>query len=482
MSGTAVRLWMVMATALLATLAGACRTVPSSSSISGGQSGEVSPPVDNSRLATNAGAAGQSATNLAAANPRVAAPEDLPSAKNAAVRFDVEPGVRSTSANEPGGPPPPGPHETVVTPALIAASKAAKPEESGEDKTFLDALAPSRVYEQLKALAGYGPDENLAKQAFRQGQQLFDAKQYEEAAKQFATAAARWPNSPLEEDALFMLAECYFFSDQYPKAEDTYEKLLKKYQYSRYVDKAVARQFAIARYWEQFHAAEPHWPVTPNLSDKTRPLFDTWGHALKGYDHVRLNDPTGPLADDSLMASATAYFNVGHFEEAAFRYDLLRKEYPKSEHALNASLLCLEAKQRIYQGPLYDGTPLVEAGEIADQTLTRFGPALGEKRPLVLEARDRITEQKAERDWAMAQYYDKNHYFGAARFYYQSIIDEYPHTQVAEAARKRLEEIKDLPAQPPDRFGWLNKIINPKRRRPVPDQSSGATPAGGGAR
>ncbi len=322
----------------------------------------------------------------------------------------------------------------------------------------------------------------MAKQAYRQGQQLFDARQYEEAAKHFATAAARWPNSPLEEDALFMLAECYFFSDQYPKAEDTYEKLLKKYQYSRYVDKAVARQFAIGRYWEQFHAAEPHWPTTPNLTDKSRPLFDTWGHALKCYDHVRLNDPTGPLADDSLMASATAYFNVGQFEEAAFRYDLLRKEYPKSEHALNASLLCLDAKQRIYQGPLYDGTPLVEAGEIADQTLTRYGPTLGEKRSLVLEARDRITEQKAERDWAMAQYYDKNHYYGAARFYYQSIIDEYPQTQVAEAARKRLEEIKDLPAQPPDRFGWLNKIINPKRRRPAPADAPGgpASPAAPG--
>jgi len=335
------------------------------------------------------------------------------------------------------------------------------------------------VYEQLKTLAGYGPDENLAKESYRQGQQLFDARQYDEAAKQFATAAARWPNSPLEEDALFMLAECYFFSDQYPKAEETYEKLLKKYQYSRYVDKAVARQFAIGRYWEQFHAAEPHWPITPNLTDKSRPLFDTWGHALKSYEHVRLNDPTGPLADDSLMASATAYFNVGHFEEAAFRYDLLRKEYPKSEHALNASLLCLEAKQRIYQGPLYDGTPLVEAAEIADQTLTRYGPTLGEKRSLVLEARDRLTEQKAERDWAMAQYYDKNRYFGAARFYYQSIIDEYPQTRVAEAARKRLDEIRDLPVQPPDRFGWLNKIINPKRHRPAHVDPSGSSPGSG---
>ena len=56
---------------------------------------------------------------------------------------------------------------------------------------------------------------------------------------------------------------------------------------------------------------------------------------------------------------------------------MLRKEYPKSEHQLKAHLLALEAKQHIYQGPLYDGTPLKEAGEIADQTLLRFGPRWG---------------------------------------------------------------------------------------------------------
>lgn len=478
-----IRIGMVLVAGLLAGLAGACRTVPSTPLLSRGVADPAVQPGADPAQAAQFGEMAGSTAGPTAPDGRLATSEDLPRARHAAARFDVEPSARTASTSQAGATSSPGPHETVVTPALIAASHAAKPEDSEEEKTFFDALAPSRVYAQLKALAGYGPDENLAKQAYRQGQQLFDARQYEEAAKQFATAAARWPNSPLEEDALFLLAECYFFSDQYPKAEDTYEKLLKKYQYSRHVDKAVARQFAIGRYWEQFHAAEPHWPTTPNLTDKSRPLFDTWGHALKCYDHVRLNDPTGPLADDSLMASATAYFNVGHFEEAAFRYDLLRKEYPKSEHALNASLLCLDAKQRIYQGPLYDGTPLVEAGEIADQTLTRYGPTLGEKRALVLEARDRITEQKAERDWAMAQYYDKNHYFGAARFYYQSIIDEYPQTQVAEAARKRLEEIKDLPAQPPDRFGWLNKIINPKKRRPRPPDASGVSQpaaAGGG--
>ncbi len=405
-------------------------------------------------------------------------------AESAATRMGAASGVRQASATEPVRPGQgPAPGETVVTPAVVAAATASKPQEE-EEKSFIDSLSPTNLYKQAKALAGYGPNEQIAKQAFQEGQQLFDGKQYDEAAKKFSTAADRWPDSPLEEDALFMLAECLFFSDQYSKAEDAYEKLLKKYQYSRYVDKAVARQFAIGRYWEQHHLAEPHWPITPNFTDKTRPLFDTGGYALKCYEHVRLNDPTGPLADDSPMASGTAHYNDGRFEEAAFEYDLLRKEYPKSEHAMNASLLCLDAKQRIYQGPLYDGTPLRDAGEVADQTLTRFGPALGEKRSLILDTKNQIVEQKAEREWSMAQYYDKNQYFGAARYYYNSIIEEYPQTKYSEAARQRLAQIKDLPAEPPDRFGWLNKIVNPKKRRgPAnagPSAPSGPAVAGSG--
>ncbi len=68
----------------------------------------------------------------------------------------------------------------------------------------------------------------------------------------------------------------------------------------------------------------------PNVTDKSKPLFDTFGYAIQAYERIRLNDPRGPLADASLMALGNAYFRHGHYEEAAYNYDLLRKEYPNS--------------------------------------------------------------------------------------------------------------------------------------------------------
>ncbi len=347
-------------------------------------------------------------------------------------------------------------HTTILPPS--------EPELEGiekEDSGFeWEDLAPSNIYKQLKAAVGLGPDETVARTAYEQGENLYNQKKYKEAAKQFATAAARWPDSVLEEDALFMLGECYFFSDQYPKANDTYQKLLKKHEFSRHLDKAVARLFAIGRYWEQMQAAEPHWPVTPNLADNSRPLFDTWGHALKAYEQIRMNDPTGPLADDSLMASGNAYFLTGRYEDAAYQYDLLRQEYPKSEHQIAAHVLGMKSKLEVYQGPLYDGTPLEEAGKVAQQALTQFPGQLGEEKELMIKTRNRIIEEQAERDWAIGEYYDNKKCYGAARLYYRAIVEDYPQTRVAEKARARLEEIKGLPAEPPNRFKVLTDLFS----------------------
>jgi TolA-binding protein len=104
---------------------------------------------------------------------------------------------------------------------------------------------------------------------------------------------------------------------------------------------------------------------------------------------------------------------------------------------------------------MYDGKPLEEADEVARQALTQFRGQLGEDRQRIAEIRDHIRQQKAERQWAMAQFYETKRAYGAARIYYNDMIKEYPQTEIADAAKKRLEAIKDFPAEPVDHFKWL---------------------------
>ena len=364
-------------------------------------------------------------------------------------------GVRQASAYEP-----------VESSTASAAAGAILPsvdaprESDDEDSGFeWSDLYPSSVYKSAKAMAGYGPDESIARTLYTEGEALYEEKRYDEAAEKFESAAGRWPDTSLEENALFMLGESQFFADEYPDAKTSYETLLTKYDYTRHLDTVTKRLFAIGRYWEKLDSAGRTSPFLINLTDSSQPTFDTDGHALKAYETIQKHDPTGPLADDSVMATANAHFLKGRFEEAAYNYDLLRKEFPKSNHQLKAHQLGMESRLLMYQGPLYDGGPLDSAGDIADQTLSQFSTELRRDRDRIVQAKNRVVEERAERDWSMAQYYDHKKYYGAARYYYAAIVDDYPHTPAAEKARKRWSEIKDLPAEPPNRYRWLTGMF-----------------------
>jgi TolA-binding protein len=360
-----------------------------------------------------------------------------------------------TSAADPGTP-------LISAPRPQDTPNTAKP---GDDNSGFEwsKLAPENVWKDMKKAAGYGPDEKIARTEFQAAEALFREKKYAEAAPKFYTASWRWPDSVLEEDALFLLGECYFFADQYSKAHDAYANLLKKHENTRYLDTVMTREFAIGRFWEQLDVKSSHWPTTPNLTDKTRPLFDTFGNALAAYEAVRLHDPTGPLAADAVMATANAYFRKGRWEDAAYHYDILRKDYPKSQFQQQAYVLGAQARWRIYQGKYYDAGPLNDTSDIVNQALTQFRGRLGEEEPRMLEMRARLLAEKAERELAMAQYYDNKKYYGAARQYYRSLIEQYSTTPAAQQARKRLDEIKNEPDSPPNHFVWLTRLFERER-------------------
>ena len=320
------------------------------------------------------------------------------------------------------------------------------------------------IVKNIKAAAGFGPDRDLARTALEKGVALFREERYDEAIPELKTAANRWPESVIEEDALFLLGECQFFTDRYFQAHDTYGRLLANHGNSRYLDTVMHRTFAIARYWDQQHYRTGTWPTTPNLTDRTRPRFDTFGHAVEAYQRIRLHDPIGPLADHAVMALANAYFLRGRFEEAAFNYDVLRREYPDSSHQLEAHLLGLQAKKRIYQGSRYDGKPLEEAEDIVDQALTLFPRELGEERERLVRDRARITEEQAMRDFDMGQFYETKRSYGAARFYYHRLIDRFPDSRTAQRARQRIDAIRDKPDEPPNYFQWLTDLIPGENR------------------
>jgi len=416
----------------------------------------LSPPVNNGWTAVAPVPYGTSAVMTTRyADPNVVpvgATEVGPAGPATALPNDV--------SNAPPGPPPGYAGPSPSAPMMVSPVSAS-PKKSDDDDGEWDIshLAPDYTWKKFKEAIGWGPDQRLAQQAYDNGQALFRDKKYDEAAEQFYIASWRWPDSAMEEDSMFLMGESYFFQDQYGKAQDSYTNMLKKHDNTRYLDTVVARLFAIGTYWEQLDLQSHRWPVVLNASDKTQPWFDTFGNALACYQAVWLHDPTGPLADAALMRVANAHFRRGEWEDAADHYDMIRKNHPKSKYQKDAHLLELQAKERIYEGPKYSVVPLNDAQEIADQTLKQFPGQLGEEERRVRETRAMIFEQRAEREWVMAQYYDKKAEYRAAREYYKVLLEKYAQTSFAERARKRLQEIRNEPDEPPNHFAWLTGLF-----------------------
>ena len=129
-----------------------------------------------------------------------------------------------------------------------------------------------------------------------------------------------------------MLAESYFFDDRYIKARDAYDELGEGTSQHALPGQGHRPRVGDRPLLGALRADTiPTGSLTPNAYDKTRPWFDTIGHAIKTYENIRLNDPTGPRADDAIMATANIYFRRGRYDDADYHYTLLRKEYPRSE-------------------------------------------------------------------------------------------------------------------------------------------------------
>ena len=339
-------------------------------------------------------------------------------------------------------------------------TQVAKVVKKEKDSGLLHDANVVKTVADVKSQFGLGPDQRLAEEAFAAGEDLFRREDYGKAAKKFKEAISRWPDSGLEQNAMFYVAESQFFADKYSQAIDSYSALLEKYPNSPHLDKTIRRQFDIARYWEEHHRWQPHYVTTPNFFDKTRPLFDTLGNSMKAYEDIRLNDPTGPLADDSIMATANSYFLRGRYNDADYYYGLLRREYPRSEHQYEAHVLGLQCLLRKYQGPDYDASPLLQAKKLVKQLKTQFGAELDiAERERLAEIQGNLIKQLAARDYKRAKGYDDTGHYESARFYYSQIVREYPNTPLAVDSRKRYEELAGKPAHPESSMEWLLNLF-----------------------
>ncbi len=356
---------------------------------------------------------------------------------------------------------------------------------SGGGDTLLESIPGTNRL--VGFVTGKQDDIPRAKQLYLRGDQLFkDAarqpkatrtKAFSDAADLFAKAGKAAPGSGLQQDALFMQGESLFFANDLNASRDVFESLQRDFPRNRHSDRAAARLFAISKYWIDVSKSGGESWYSVNLFDATRPLRSADAHAIRILDQIRFDDPTGKLADDATMAAAAEYIRQEEYEQADEFLTDLRETFTDSDHLFLAHLLGIRCKLEVYAGPKYSGLVLEEADKLVKQTRQRFPVQLQEQKyaDLVARAAAEISFLRAERLAYRAEYREKRHEYGAARYYYNELLKLHGDTPQAEIARKRLAKIEQYPAIPTRRLSWLTTIFpDPRRGDPLEPTQPGS--------
>jgi outer membrane protein assembly factor BamD (BamD/ComL family) len=305
--------------------------------------------------------------------------------------------------------------------------------------------------EAQRAPAPGSPEAELAG-----ARDLFRQQQYGAAERICRRLANNTKNPPpVAEEARFYEAECLRLQGYYPKAADTYNKLLQDFPTTGYRQEALQHMFDIANYWlegtrKQMRQAREvregkRWLVEQNFVhwDKSKPFLDIEGRAIEKLEQVRFNDITGPLADRALfLMGGVKFFNEDYVESDHY-FSQLVEMHPNSPFAQQAVELAIISKHMSTGGSDYDGRKVAEARKLVHTALMNYPELAKQKDEFLQRQLVGITMQQAEKDYKIAEFYRRTGHPCSAYFYYEIVRRRYPGVQpYFDLATQRMHELK----------------------------------------
>ncbi len=161
--------------------------------------------------------------------------------------------------------------------------------------------------------------------------------------------------------------------------------------------------------------------------------------ALKILDEISSDYPVSRVAELALKTKADYFFRTGDHDLAEDEYARLLREHPRSQYHRFAWRRTADAALASFGGVEYDEAALIEAEERYREYHGRF-PTEAEEGGVSLIL-DRILELRAEKEFAIGQYYERTEHITSAVYYYKMVHEQFPDSIAAARATARLEAL-----------------------------------------
>lgn len=289
-------------------------------------------------------------------------------------------------------------------------------------------------------------------------EELYNQGDYRAAQEVFADLADNTYNPVLlAEKARYLEAECLRKRHRYTDAVAHYNRQLQDFPAGAYRERACTGLFEVAFHeWlekdtlaeieaEQAGTLKPWWQRQrmPNPFDPTRPVFDVETEALKALENVHTHDLGGPNADRALFWCGYVHFYRGRFEDADHFLSQLVEMHKDSKYRPAALEMAIAAKNNSTGGAVYDSQKAAEALQLIHHVeATSPEHKAQDKREMLTRQKMAVRVQLAEKDFRMAEYYERTGHPASAYFYYELVCRRYPGTKFSDLAKARIEALE----------------------------------------
>ncbi|UCG33747.1 MAG: outer membrane protein assembly factor BamD [Phycisphaerales bacterium] len=322
---------------------------------------------------------------------------------------------------------------SVLAAALLGVGLAGFPAFAKDDPEDLEERYPERLVYDPQAqewLAEEPPEPGTPDGDLAIARNLIARGEYKQADKALQQWIADYAyESPRHPEAVFLFGRVEFERENFMRAHRRYLEVLNNWPGTEWADRALRGNFVIAEVFLGGHRRK--WLGMP--------LFHAYDEALDILDDIIVNHPNTVLAEQALKTKADYYFRKGEFELAEDAYAQLARDYPAGQYVREAMLQSARAALASFPGVKFDDAALVEAEERFYQFMRVFPQhAAGEDVGLILED---IRAKRAEKEFSIAEYYERAKEPQAAVFYYRLVRDGWPGTTWATLAEARLANL-----------------------------------------
>lgn len=262
------------------------------------------------------------------------------------------------------------------------------------------------------------------------GLDFYNMKEYKEAIREFRKLIKHYPRAREAPDAQYHIGLSLEEQDKIFEAFNEYQVVIDKYPFSELTATIVQRQYDIGM--QLLENANSRGKFMDALVGANYNVIDVFKTVIK-------NAPYGDLAAPAQYKIGLYLIENGLYQEARDELEKVTNDYPDSEWAKAAKYQIAVADSQRSTDAQYDQKITQVAVEEFEEFVENYPDA-----ELSVQAKEQVhqlREKEAENSYLVAEFYEKQKKFKAAKIYYQVVVNDYENSSWASKALVKIREM-----------------------------------------